>query len=105
MCCGLKAHLFNLLQASKQKSLHERIADLESMLSATQKRCADQAAELAGARQDQRPTENATAVEADWLACLEGNAAALAQCSIGQLYRSHAPQPGIMLRMTLAILC
>ncbi len=74
-------------QASEHSGLRQRMADLESMLTATQKRCADQAAELAAARRSHKSVEYSSSSEADRLACLEGDAAALAQCSLGQLYR------------------
>ena len=90
--CGLmKSNVLEPLQAGEHSSLRERIADLESMLSATQQRCADQAAELAVARRDHRSLECTSSSGADRLACLEGDAAALAQCSLGQLYRSNMP--------------
>ena len=68
--------------------MRQRAADLESVLSATQKRCADLAAELASVRSEQHPVREAGSSEAERLACLQGNAAALAKCSLGQLYRS-----------------
>lgn len=68
--------------------MRQRAADLESVLSATQKRCADLAAELASVRSEQHPVREAGSPEAERLACLQGNAAALAKCSLGQLYRS-----------------
>ena len=77
------------LQVVEQSSLRRRAADLESLLSVTQMRNADLAAELA-----KMPSKPQLAAEADdegdsqRLACLQGNAAALALCSLGQLYRS-----------------
>ena len=87
----MQAHMLQLPQVSEHGGLRQRVADLESVLSATQKRCADQAAELAVARRDDGYLEGANSSEADRLACLEGNAAALLQCSLGQLYRSVLP--------------
>lgn len=39
-------------------------------------------------RSEQHPVREAGSPEAERLACLQGNAAALAKCSLGQLYRS-----------------
>jgi hypothetical protein len=82
------AFLSFTLQAGERSALRQRAADLESMLSATQKRCADLAAELASVRSEQLPVQDTGSSEAERLACLQGSAAALARCSLGQLYRS-----------------
>lgn len=82
------ADLLGMLQAGEQTGLRQKAADLECQLCITQKRCADQAAELAAVRRKHSSVGSASASDAGRLACLEGNAPALAQCSLGQLYRS-----------------
>lgn len=84
--------MLTTLQASEYRGLCQRNANLESMLAAAEKRCSDQTAELAVARRDQKSVKSASSSEADRLACLEGDAAALARCSLGQLYRLVPPQ-------------
>ena len=85
--------MLTMPQASEHRGLRQRISDLESMLAAAEKRCADQTAEVAAAHRDQKSVGRASSLEAGRLACLEGDTAALAQCSLGQLYRLALSQP------------
>ena len=77
------------VQAKEQSALRQRAADLENLLLVTQTRNADLAAELAKApRRQQLAAKGDADADPEQLACLQGNLAALAQCSLGQLYRS-----------------
>ena len=84
---------FAALQAEEQSALRQRAAGLEGLLSVSQMRNADLAAELAKTPFKWQPAAKAGAgadadADSQQLACLQGNLAALAQCSLGQLYRS-----------------
>ena len=76
------------VQAKEQSALRQRAADLENLLLVTQTRNADLAAELAKTPRQQLAAKGDADADPERLACLQGNSAALAQCSLGQLYRS-----------------
>ena len=81
--------VLHCVQVKEQSALRQRAADLENLLLVTQTRNADLAAELAKApRRQQLAAKGDADADPERLACLQGNSAALAQCSLGQLYRS-----------------
>ncbi|CAK0737604.1 hypothetical protein CVIRNUC_000940 [Coccomyxa viridis] len=81
------SHAITSQQAKQQSALRQRAADLENLLMVTQTRNADLAAELAKTpRRQQLAAKGDADADPERLACLQGNSAALAQCSLGQLY-------------------
>lgn len=94
--CQIGKYAFKVVlrcvQAKQQSALRQRAADLENLLMVTQTRNADLAAELAKTpRRQQLAAKGDADADPERLACLQGNSAALAQCSLGQLYRSAVP--------------